>query len=188
MSHKILLGMLLGSFAVASLADEVDTSSDNDNHGGYYLNINTGLADVFHLPTGSWVVAVNAGYDYSQYISAELGYSLLLSRQYGATVNTKIYDLAVKGTLPVSNGVSVYGRLGLGLGVDGWSGTANSASCYMCNNSYNAGYMAGLVGAGVSYELSHNIALRLENSVLIPFTNTLSGGLDSTTFGLQYNF
>lgn len=181
---KILLILLtsLAGIAIAETTPAVETENA-------YINLNTGWASIHNLPTGSWAGSVNAGYNFNRGFALEGGYNVLANSQYGATTTSNIFDIAAKGTLPLSEVFSLYGRAGIGYGIDGWSGTANcSAPSCFCSSSYNSNYAAGLVGVGGSFTLSKHFDLRIEDYAFIPFSNTMSGGMNIVTFGTQYNF
>jgi opacity protein-like surface antigen len=160
-----------------------------DADSGSYINLNTGVAKLYNLPTGEWTGNLNAGYNFSPYFALEGGYNLFAGSQFGVTTSTSIFDVAAKGTLPLSDIFSIYGRAGLGFGMNAWSGTlTNSANCILCNNSINNNYGLGLVGLGVSFTLSKHFDLRVEDTAYLPFQNTTTGAINAVTGGVQYNF
>ncbi|MBX9866660.1 MAG: porin family protein [Burkholderiales bacterium] len=186
---KQFLAALLLSLTGAAIADNtpnIDNSSSLDNP--IYINLNTGVAKIYNLPTGSWAGSVNAGYNFNPYFALEGGYNILASSQYAATATSSIFDVAAKGTLPLSEVFSLYGRAGLGYGIDGWSGTASGTPSWLCAGQYNANYATALVGVGGSFALSKHFDLRIEDYAFIPFSNTMTGGMNIVTFGTQYNF
>lgn len=164
------------------------TSSNTQHTANAYLNINTGVAKIYNLPTGSWAGSLNAGYNFNSSFALEGGYNILASSQYGATATSSIFDIAAKGTLPLSEVFSLYGRAGIGYGIDGWSGTASGTPSWLCAGQYNANYATALVGMGGSFALSKHFDLRIEDYAFIPFSNTMTGGMNIVTFGTQYNF
>jgi OOP family OmpA-OmpF porin len=186
---KQFLAALLLSLTGAAVADttpEIANSSSLDN--SVYINLNTGVAKIYNLPTGSWAGSLNAGYNFNSSFALEGGYNILASSQYGATATSSIFDVAAKGTLPLSEVFSLYGRAGLGYGIDGWSGTASGTPSWLCAGQYNANYATALVGVGGSFALSKHFDLRIEDYAFIPFSNTMTGGMNIVTFGTQYNF
>ena len=184
---KLLLALVLVSATGVAFADSSDIAQPNDGSTAY-INVNTGWASIHNLPTGSWAGAVNAGYNVNPYFALEGGYNVLASSQFGATATSNIFDIAAKGTLPLSDVFSLYGRAGIGYGIDGWSGTATGAPSWLCAGQYNANYATGLVGLGGSFALSKHFDLRIEDYAFIPFSNTMNGGINIVTFGTQYNF
>lgn len=182
---KIILLLSLVVATVGVFADEVAQPYDGSSA---YINLNTGWATMVNLPTASWAGAVNAGYNFNRGFALEGGYNLLASSQFGATVTSNIFDVAAKGTLPLSDVFSLYGRAGVGLGFDGWSGTAVGAPNWLCAGQYNHTYATALVGLGGSFVLSQHFDLRVEDYAFIPFGSTINGGINIVTLGTQYNF
>lgn len=186
---KKLFLLLLSAVAINSYADSTATAT-NETVSPAYINLNTGIAKLYNLPTGSWVGAINAGYNFNDTFAVELGYNLLPSSQFGSTTVTEnVFDVAVKGTLPLSEMFSLYGRLGLGVGTNGWSGAmVNASNCILCNNNLSNTYGVGLAGIGASFKLSQHFDLRVEDYALVPFQNTYTGTANIVTGGVQYNF
>lgn len=183
---KHVLVLLLSSVALTSVyADSLETGVYKSPA---YINLNTGIAKVYNLPTGSWAGSINAGYNFNSGFAVEGGYNLLASSQFGATTTSNIFDVAVKGTLPFSEVFSIYGRAGIGVGTDGWNGTASGTPSWLCNNQYNATYGTGLFGIGGSFKLSRSFDLHIEDYAFIPFSNTMNGGINIVSLGAQYNF
>lgn len=178
-----LLSLVTGSgLAFADTVQPYDGSTA-------YINLNTGFATMQGLPTGSWTGNLNAGYNFNRAFALEGGYNVFANNQFGATTTTNIFDVAAKGTIPLSQAFNLYGRLGLGLGVNGWSGTANTINCELCQSNNNSNYMLGLAGIGGSFTLNSHFDLRLEDTMYIPFADTFTGStINAVTFGVQYNF
>lgn len=159
-----------------------------EDSSGAYVNLNTGFATMQSLPTGSWTGNVNVGYNFNDSFALEGGYSLFANQQFGATTTTNIFDVAAKGTLPLSDIFSLYGRLGIGLGINGWSGQSGTGNCALCQSNDNT-YMLGLAGIGGSFALDKNFDLRVEDTLYVPFANTFVGStINAITVGVQYNF
>lgn len=186
MKKLLLSSLILAAVSGVAFADEV--AAQPYDGSGAYINLNTGWATMVNLPTGSWAGAVNAGYNFNRGFALEGGYNLLASSQFGATVTSNIFDVAAKGTLPLSDVFSLYGRAGFGFGVDGWSGTAVGSPNWLCAGQYNSGYATALVGLGGSFVLSKHFDLRVEDYAFIPFGSTMNGGINIITLGTQYNF
>lgn len=185
---KKLLITLLGTITINAYADNT-TPTTADTLSPVYVNVNTGFATFANLPTGSWAGAINVGYNFNQALAIEIGDTLLPSSQFGTTTVTEnVFDVAVKGTLPLSEMFSLYGRLGLGVGSNSWSGTAPVGNCILCGSGLNSTYGVGLAGIGASFKLSQRFDLRIEDYALIPFQNTYTGTANVVTGGVQYNF
>ncbi len=185
---KKLLITLLGTITINAYADNT-TPTTTDTLSPVYVNVNTGFATFANLPTGSWAGAINVGYNFNQALAIEIGDTLLPSSQFGTTTVTEnVFDVAVKGTLPLTEMFSLYGRLGLGVGSNSWSGTAPVGNCILCGSGLNSTYGVGLAGIGASFKLSQRFDLRIEDYALIPFQNTYTGTANVVTGGVQYNF
>ena len=185
---KLLLSLLAG-MAVSAYADNAPATTVADTASPAYINVNTGIAKLYNLPTGSWAGAINAGYNFNQALAIEVGYNLLPSSQFGTTVTENVFDVAVKGTVPLTEMFSLYGRLGVGIGTNNWSGTApTTGNCILCASSLSSTYGVGLAGIGASFKLSQHFDLRVEDYALVPFQNTYTGTANVVTGGVQYNF
>ncbi len=184
---KLLLSLLAG-MAVSAYADNASATAAGDTASPAYINVNTGIAKLYNLPTGSWAGAINAGYNFNQALAIEVGYNLLPSSQFGTTVTENVFDVAVKGTLPLTEMFSLYGRLGVGIGNNNWSGTAPAGNCVLCTSGLSSTYGVGLAGIGASFKLSQHFDLRVEDYALVPFQNTYTGTANVVTGGVQYNF
>ncbi len=180
----ILLGVVLGAqVGIPAFADEVLLNNP------IYINLNTGIAKLYNLPTGEWAGNINAGYEFNSYFALEGGYNLIAGSQFGVTTATSIFDVAAKGTIPFGDVFSLYGRAGLGFGMNSWSGTlTNTSNCILCNNSLKNNYGLALVGLGGSFALTPSWSLRLEDTAYIPFVNTTTGTINVVTGGVQFNF
>lgn len=185
---KRLLLAIIASVGMFSLAN-ADVTQDA-GASTTYVNLNTGIGKLYNLPTGEWTANINAGYNFNPYFALEGGYNMFAGSQFGATVVTNVVDVAAKGTLPLSPIFSLYGRAGVGVGNNSWSGTVNSGSpnCILCNDSVDSTYGLGLVGLGGSFALDKHWDLRVEDTLYFPFSNTYTGTMMAFTFGTQYNF
>lgn len=187
---KKILGLLLSITLASVFADSTtDTTAGEATALPVYINLNTGIAKLYNMPTGEWIGNINAGYNFNPYFALEGGYNLIAGSEYGATTTTNIIDVAAKGTLPFSDVFSLYGRAGLGYGMNGWSGTVNySPTCSLCDTGVNSNYGLALVGLGVSFSFDKHFDLRVEDTAYIPFSNTYTGSVNAVTGGVQYNF
>lgn len=186
---KKLLITLLAGMAVSAYADNATVPAAADTLSPVYINLNTGFATLANLPTGSWAGALNVGYNFNHALALEVGYNLLPSSQFGTTTVTEnVFDVAVKGTLPLTEMFSLYGRLGVGIGNNNWSGTAPAGNCVLCTSGLSSTYGVGLAGIGASFKLSQHFDLRVEDYALVPFQNTYTGTANVVTGGVQYNF
>jgi hypothetical protein len=147
-----------------------------------YINVNAGVAPMYKLPSPATVFTVNSGYSFNQAFALEGGYSTMYSQQYSdAKVSVNIFDIAAKGTVPLSEMFQFYGRYGLGIGVNGTSGNGIA-------NDTNY-YGAFLLGAGGKLKLNDKFSVTLEDTGYIPLIIvTINGFTNAITAGLQYNF
>lgn len=180
---KAYLRAILVTFLQMVNANDLVTS-------GAYINANAGFGTLQYLPTGSFAATLNAGYAFNRSFGLEGGYAWLPSSQYGASQYNNIFDVAAKGTLPLSKVFSLYGRLGAGVNYQSFSGTTNpgTPSSY-CQNSTLTNFV-GLAGVGGSFALSNHFDLRLEDTVYVPFGggNQSAGATNLVLGGVQYNF
>lgn len=181
---KLLLSLSLISVYAFAIADE--SGSDVSK---YYVNLNTGVATYQALPSAAWTGNLNIGYNVDSNLAFELGYNLIASKQYTLPVTTSIFDLAVKGTLPFNDTYALYGRAGIGFGMDGWSGDASGVqNCVLCQGN-DSSYVLGLVGIGGSVAINKQWSAHLEDTMYIPFATTFAGStINAVTIGAQYNF
>jgi OmpA-OmpF porin, OOP family len=181
---------ILGGIANVSLAEALDVTSTNTEQQNFpvYINVNAGWAYQNAVPSGSAAGTLNAGYNFNPYFAVEGGYALLYGNNYNTASTNNIFDVAAKGTLPLSSIFSLYGRLGAAVDFNSFSGTStSSAPCSYCNQG--ASFM-WLAGAGMSFKLSQRFELHLEDTAYIPQGDSGSpmGFTNLVLFGSQYNF
>ena len=149
---KKILGIILFSVTVASYAT-------NNSYGGtdsVYVDANIGI----NTSNNNLGLNANVGYLFNRYYGVEAGLT--------GSDNYFMYDAAVKGVLPLSNLVNLYGKLGAG--VNNYSGT---------NSPTTVGL---LYGAGVGFNIAHNWELHVEDY-------TVTGANPNfLMFGGQYKF
>jgi OOP family OmpA-OmpF porin len=114
-----------------------------------------------------------AGYQFNQNIAIEAGYRRLVDANdtfFGFKTSTKVDQFAVSavGTLPLSNGFSVFGRLG-----------ANRLSdkTTVAGRAFKDHATRGLYGIGVAYSISPAVSVRLELQKPISELTNLSAGV-----------
>jgi OOP family OmpA-OmpF porin len=151
-----------------------------------YFNLNTGIATGYSFtnnagsdkPSGAahnnYSLGANLGVNFNQYLGLEAGYNQLwLSKNpTNSSGEIGVEDIAVKGTLPLGDIFSLYGRAGLG-------GYQNVGAGSGGNFAHNLGI---LYGAGAQWALDKNWALRVEDW-------SVSGlGQNIIQFGAQLSF
>lgn len=162
-------------------------SSDDS---GAYFNLNAGYGTQQFLPNGSFAGSLNAGYNFNRAFALEGGAALLSGKQYDVYSAQVIFDLAVKGTLPLSEVFSVYGRLGAGFSNLSYNGTQDNGPAWFAKSSGSVNSMVGLASLGASFKLDRHFDIRIEDNYYVPLANgtATSGNANQALVGLQYNF
>jgi OOP family OmpA-OmpF porin len=121
---------------------------------------------------------VFAGYQVNRYLSLELGYQQLgdvtMTLAPGATqtLETTLFDLVVLGTLPLTQRLGAYGKLGI----------------YRANNEVKSNNIPGFVdqklesngltyGVGLQYDVTANLGVRIEWQ---EYANVIGSGIGSS--------
>lgn len=158
---------------------------------GAYVNINAGYGSQQFLPNGTFAGSFNAGYNFNRAVALEGGAALLAGQQYNSADTAQmIFDMAVKGTIPLSDVFSLYGRLGAGFSTLTYNGTQNSGPSWFANSSGVINNMVGLGSVGGSFKLDRHFDLRVEDTYYIPLgsSGVTSGNANQALVGVQYNF
>jgi OOP family OmpA-OmpF porin len=167
---------------------------------GFYVGVNLGMANTQSIldassgttsHTGLGLGAL-AGYQFNNYLSAELSYLSLAqysssANNSGASVSTtadnSFLTANVKGTLPLPNKFSVFGKFGLGYNFASGSvnGSADGATASVSGNSNN---FATLIGIGGAYNVMDNLSIYVANDYYMVSAPTVnSGNTSSNNFG-----
>ena len=185
---KKLLALVLFGIAASVFADVPANVSQPYDGSGAYINLNSGIATMQNVSNSSLALAGNAGYNFNRGFALEGGMTYLPSQQGGQLATYSIYDIAARGTLPLSNVFSLYGRLGVATAYSSWSGSSCTPVIYQ--NTGSAWNYGGLAGVGASFALSRHFDLRVEDYAYIPVNG--EGGNFGTanviTGGVQFNF
>lgn len=139
------------------------------------------------------------GYQFNQYIAAELGYLYFHNVDqslsgFNATYKEQAGDLVVKGTLPLNQYFSLYGKAGAAY-VDATTEVSSTGLYIAPNGNMYAGNVnfddtvhpiRPVYGVGVSYNITPNVSAdlgwtRIQHNSTIP-------NADITTLGLTYHF
>ena len=199
MNRLIKLG-----FVVALLISSLSCFAD-DEYSDFYFSVGAGGASVDPLPNAGFALEANVGYNFNQYFALEVQGNTMPSVQWqNNLLNTyNVFNLAAKGTVPLGNFFSIYGKLGAGIGVSDWSGGSQgvddnnlypdgdqdcSSGLYVCDGSAISPVFLGTVG--VNFKVSDTLSIYAENNNFIPlggpvgrFGYTVNGML-----GIQYLF
>lgn len=172
--------------ATCSYADSSSTPAANYD-GNVYFDIGLGAAKIENLPTGAAAINMNWGYNFNRGFALEAGWTAMPSQQWGHLDNYNVYDIAAKGTIPLSKTFDLYGRAGIAGAYSSWTGTCYNSDYY---NQGSAFGMVGLVGVGASFNLDRSYSLYLEDNNYIPFGGAKGsfGYTNAVLFGFQYNF
>jgi OmpA-OmpF porin, OOP family len=111
-----------------------------------------------------------AGYQVNRYLSLEFGYQQLgdVSIAFGATtttLETSLFDLVVLGTLPLTQRLGAYGKLGIYRANNEAKTPATEAKLETNGLSY---------GIGLQYDVTSNLGVRLEWQ---EYANVIGAGL-----------
>ncbi|MFN8769679.1 MAG: outer membrane beta-barrel protein [Neisseriaceae bacterium] len=179
---KILLTIITTLSTISIYAENMSYSENQP----LYFNLNTGIGTGYTFtnpgndgnqksgaPSNNYSLGANIGYKFNEYVAAEIGYNhLWLAKTYANTGGqVGVEDIAARGTLPLGDIFSLYGRLGVG-GYQNMGGSDNSGT----NFAHNIGV---LYGAGAQWALSRNLALRLEDWSVTGFgQNIIQAGVE----------
>lgn len=159
---KKIIGIILIAASTLAIGDEMYEVQP------IYININTGIATGYSFTnnsnnngqssgasTNNYSLGANLGFNINRYIATEVGYNQLwlASSSSNSSGRVGIEDIAVKGTIPLGNVFSLYGRAGVA-GYQNIDGT---------NGGNFANNMGILYGAGAQWALSKNWSLRAED-------------------------
>jgi OmpA-OmpF porin, OOP family len=177
---KIALAALLSAF-VAAPALAGDT--------GAYLSAELGSATLKNAQPfpDPGLFGFAAGYRFSPYIAAELGYtsfgdSTITSGSDWVTMKLSSFHPAVVGSYPINAQFSVFGKLGVAMNSEKY--TTNlpvSTSSYSQNSTY--------LGFGGQYNFSQQFGMRLQYESFGDFDNVPPPcSATAVSVGVVYNF
>lgn len=192
---KILL-LLLSASAISA------TAEDN----GYYVGANFGVAnvqgngsysrDVFTgANSNAFGLGVNAGYSFDKNLALEANYLMLPGYSYSylgkiTSVWSESFLLAtVKGTLPLSNNINLFGKFGAGLNFSDQKLKSDDVADYHSSGTN----FAEMLGFGVSYNITKQVTLKLEDDYLMSPQKDDShslgmGNANYVNFGVEYKY
>jgi hypothetical protein len=164
----ILLAALItfAGFASAILADLPESSGlyMDLNGGAGYINNSGGnvIKNIFGQGSeDTRAVAVgifDLGYKFTDYVSAEVGFSLYGNKtQYGEVYKQNYtLDIALKGTFPILEGFDAFGKIG--------AAVVHTQQSYEYNDAdvYDKTAFAPLLAMGLDYYFTPNLSLILQ--------------------------
>lgn len=152
---KKILVALLATASVAAFAD-----SDLNNiyitgavgvTGNSTLNTGSNTGEKMTMGSGSQsTLGANIGYNFSKNLGLEAGYTNFMAQSASNNAQIGVTDLAVRGTLPLNDTFSLFGRLGIA----GY----NSPN----NDSISVENLGALFGMGAEFNLNKSWALTAE--------------------------
>lgn len=179
--------------------------ANSDSYDNFYFSIGGGGGIVEPLPNAGFALEANVGYDFNQYFALEAQANTMPSVQWqNNLLNTyNVINLAAKGSIPLGNVLSLYGKLGAGLGISDWSGGSNgsqdsdlypdggvdcSSGLYVCDGNAAAPVFLGAVG--VNFKINNNLSIYAENNNFVPFGGGAGrfGYSANGIVGIQYVF
>lgn len=184
---------------------------------GIYLGGQLGFGDTYQSPqnaafnarasggSGGLAGRIFGGYQFTQYIAAEMGYtkfsnsnvtytdySTFFATTYRGSVPIESYaiDLVAKGTLPLQNGFSLFGKLGVAY-INEFAGnvTIYNASGTHAENFYiNDDTLLPTFGLGAGYDVTQNLTTDV-SWMHIQHTGTSNiQSTDLVAAGVSYHF
>lgn len=190
-----LLTLMLATASVAVFAA-------NDTGSGAYISLNTGLVTTQQFYGSNAGVALEAGYAFNKYLAVEGDYAYLGGENatgsfsgisVSDTGTTSFLTANVRGTLPLTNMFSLYGKLGAGLNYATISSSA-SAGGISVSQSYSSTNAAGLIAVGAEFNLTQRWGLKVEDVYYLTrsdATSTSSFGFGNSNFfniGAEFRF
>jgi hypothetical protein len=158
----IVLAIVLSAIGVVSMT----ASAAPIKPSGFYLEGSLGMSNSdLALDDTDFAYNFSFGYKINPFIAIEAG----LTEDKSA-----LYDLAVKGILPFSNGISLFGKIGLGL-ENGDTFTLDLEPVT---------YFAG----GASYNITPRLAVFIEESAVTSASEENIDGRYFSLIGLNYTF
>ena len=174
--------------------------ADSSESSGVYVGVGVGGASIDSLERPAYVIEGNLGYNFNDYLALEVQANGMPSTQWQSNLlnSYNVFNLAVKGTMPLGNTFSLYGKLGAGLGISNWSGDGSetdeegfidcSSGIYSCPGTAQSAILLGTIGA--SFKLTKDFAIFIENNNFVPVggSNGRFGYTANGVIGLQYSF
>ena len=178
---KFLMLALLSVMPVSVFADNL--------YGSISLgHVNTAdLTGDGGVPKGA-SIRLLLGFDFNQYLAAEIGYSSLLTNAgyssttlTNASVTLNVQEIAAIGKWPINDLVTVFGRVGYAfMSTVGNSSQSSTGSSIL---GYTFSSPGGIVwGPGMIYKINNTFDVRAGYNIYV-LSGALSGEFNSTTNG-----
>lgn len=177
--------------AVAAALVIASSSALAQQAGKFYVGADVTSTEVDDFDDKETGYGAFAGYKINQNIAIEAGFRRLADGKisyydsfYDVDVQEKAkFDqssISVIGTLPLSSGFSLFGRLGYNHIKMKYTATASSGR-FSASESYSESESRALYGAGLSYDFSPAVSARLE-------VQKPHGDVTTLAAGVSFNF
>ena len=106
----------------------------------------------------------------------------------GTGLTTNIFDLAVKGNIPMGEIFSLYGKTGIAYSLTSWTSSCGNSANFCVDKSPNS--TMWLLAVGTSFNLNRWLALHVEDTIFVPFdsASSITGTINTLMGGLQIKF
>ena len=164
---KKILVALLATASVAAFADS--------DVNPFYVTAAVGVAQSASFNTGAgngqqmqfnndsqYTLGANIGYNFNKNFAIEAGYTNFMQGANEQFEQLGVTDLAVRGTLPLNDTFSLFGRLGLA-GYDTYTNYDSNGHAYAAyNDGISVDNIGALYGVGGEFNLNKSWALTAE--------------------------
>ncbi|HTM64603.1 MAG TPA: outer membrane beta-barrel protein [Gammaproteobacteria bacterium] len=140
-------------------------------------------------PTSTPMLRPVVGYRFNDYVALDGGYNDVANQSDGGNnvvgpnkFRLYTFDLAVKLIKPYPSGVSLFGKIGLGYSRQYVLNVPLVGNPPLANYSNNR--LQGLLGGGISYNITKNLAAQLTGSYY--FRSEQIGAMEMGAIGLVY--
>jgi OOP family OmpA-OmpF porin len=189
-AKKIILGVAAVGLSTAIAASAVAAQP------GFYAGVQAGYGNL-HLGSGidnkdkGLAGRISGGYQFNNNFGAEMGWSKFhtVEQKYStakASLKTDVVDLVAKGTVPVADNFSVYGKLGGAYVMQRVDVTNHGHHVHLDKDSEKK--VLPTAGVGVSYDFSPNVAADVSYTRIQKTGSSDINSIDFFGAGLTYSF
>ena len=173
---KKILALFFATSSVAVMADGLSNSN-------LYVGVGAG-AGWNDVQSPAATFRLNGGYNWTDNWAVELGDTLLTQSGGGPDQSMSYYDLSIKGTVAVSQVLSLFAQVGGAYGDPGAIGTYQAPGSGV---NYLQGGWNFLTAAGLQFNLTRQVSLNLTDYYYYG-SPTPQGNTDVLLGGVKYNF
>jgi OOP family OmpA-OmpF porin len=186
-----------GFYGLAEISHARASLDHSQFDGALTANSATGLASTDQGSGNQW--RLQGGYRFNENLALELGYIDFGKARYQAAyaggaasgeVKAGGFDVAALASLPLGEGFSVFGKLGL-VAARVTSSLSAGAPASGASGNWSATVVRPLLGVGASYQLSRNVDLRMDYDHVSGLGKSGSTGKmddNMVSLGAIYNF